>query len=348
MIRPQAGRYFEDFTLGEMIEHATPRTITHGDVALHQALYGSRFAPQSSVPFAKLLGLRDAPIDDLLIFHIAFGKSVPDISLNAVANLGYAEGKFLAPVFPGDTLRAHSEVIGLRENSNRRSGIVYVRTTGYNQVGVPVLSFVRWVMVNKRDEASPAPPPHVPQLWEALTPAELTPPPGHFDGYDFARAGAPYRQGDYTAGDKIDHIDGATIEEAEHQLATRLYQNSAKVHFNAHAQSTSRFGRRLVYGGHVISTARALSFSGLQNAVHVVGINAGSHVAPAFAGDTIYAWTEVLEAAPVPGRHDAGYLRLRTIATKNESCASFPWRDQAAAYLPSVILDLDYWVALPR
>jgi len=348
VIGPGSGRFFEDFALGEMIEHATPRTVTVGDVALYQALYGSRFVLQSSAPFAKALGLHDAPVDDLLVFHTVFGKSVPDISLNAVANLGYAEGKFIAPVYPGDTLRAHSEVIGLRETSNRKSGIVYVRTTGINQAGALVLSYVRWVMVNKKAETSPAPETHTPQLWEALSPEDLVPPHARFERYKFDLAGAPYRLHDYAAGDKIDHVEGQTIEEAEHQLATRLYQNAAKVHFNAHAQSTTRFAKRLVYGGHIISLARALSFNGLQNAVHIVGINAGTHVAPAFAGDTIYAWSEVLATANAHGRSDVGFVRLRTIATKNEPCGAFPCRGSDGSYPPSVILDLDYWVAVPR
>ena len=109
------------------------------------------------MPSPQAIGYPRAPVDDLLVFHIVFGKTVPDISLNAIANLGYAECRFLKPVYPGDTLSATSEVIGLRENSNRASGVVYVRTTGRNQHGETVLEYVRWVMVRKRDKAAPAP-----------------------------------------------------------------------------------------------------------------------------------------------------------------------------------------------
>ena len=143
-------------------------------------------------------------------------------------------------------------------------------------------------------------------------------------------------------------MDGATIEEAEHQMATRLYQNTAKLHFNAHTEKSSRFGRRLVYGGHIISIARALSFNGLANAFHVAAINGGRHVAPAFAGDTVYAWTEVLEKSWVANREDIGALRLRTIATKDKSCVDFPGQTAEGGYDEGVILDLDYWVAIPR
>ena len=151
--KTSAGNFFEDFRLDQEIVHATPRTITTGDVALYTGLFGSRFAVTSADAFAERLGLPRSPIDDVLVFHVVFGKTVPDISLNAVANLGYAGGRFGAPVYPGDTLSATSRVIGLKENSNGKTGVVYVRTTGRNQDAAFVLDYVRWVMVNKRDAA---------------------------------------------------------------------------------------------------------------------------------------------------------------------------------------------------
>ena len=130
-------------------------------------------------------------------------------------------------------------------------------------------------------------------------------------------------------------------------IATRLYQNTAKVHFNQHSEGQGRFGRRLVYGGHVISLARSLSFNGLANAFHIAAINAGRHVAPLFAGDTVFAWSEVIETALLPQRNDVGGLRLRTVATKDRLCADFPLRE-GERYDPSVVLELDYWALAPR
>ena len=349
MSKTSPGNFFEDFRLGQVIAHATPRTITHGDVALYTALYGPRFAVQSSDEFARNIGYVRAPLDDLLVFHVVFGKTVPDISLNAVANLGYASCRFLASVYPGDTLSSVSEVIGLKENSSGKTGVVYVRSRGINQDGLDVLEYVRWVMVRKRDERAAAPGDHVPTLPEALDPAALggACPELAITGYDFDLAGSPYRWDNYAVGERIDHIDGMTVEEAEHQLATRLYQNTARVHFNQFAEAKGRFGRRLIYGGHVVSLARALSFNGLANAFHVAAINGGRHVAPLFAGCTVFAWSEVVAAAELPARSDVGALRLRTIATKDRSCADFP-RHVGKDYDPAVILDLDYWVLLPR
>jgi 2-methylfumaryl-CoA hydratase len=347
--KTNAGNFFEDFQIGQEIIHATPRTITEGDVSLYTALYGMRFAANSSDMFAMNIGFDAAPVDDFLAFHMVFGKTVPDVSLNAVANLGYADGVFGRPVYPGDTVATRSEVIGLKENSNGKTGVVYVRSTGRNQNDEVVLEYVRWVMVNKRNVTSPAPETVVPDLHSSVAAENLIIPEGlDLSAFDLALSGSQHVWGEYETGEKIDHVDGITIEEAEHMTATRLYQNTAKVHFNQHTQQEGRFGRRLMYGGHIISLARALSFNGLANAFKIAAINGGRHVAPTFAGDTIYAWSEIVEKFELSGHDDIGALRIRTLACKDQSCAGFPDKDADGAYDPSVVLDFDYTVLMPR
>ena len=340
-MKTNAGRFFEEYRLGEVIAHAVPRTVTLGERALYHALYPARHALYSSDVFAQACGLPASPLDDLIGFHVVFGKTVPDVSLNAVANLGYAQGRWLAPVWPGDTLRSQSTVIGLKQNSNGQSGVVYVRTTGTNQHNQPVLDYVRWVMVKKRDLDAPAPATVLPELAATVAAQDLVIPQGlDFTHYDFAQSGEPHRWGDYALGEVIDHVDGVTIEEAEHMLATRLWQNTAKVHFDATQRPD---GRRLIYGGHVISLARALSFNGLANAQMIVALNAGAHANPCFAGDTVRAWSQVLDRAPTsaPG---VGAIRLRLVATKG---GAGDLRGPDGKYLPEVLLDLDYWALMP-
>jgi 2-methylfumaryl-CoA hydratase len=335
------GRFFEDYRLGEVIAHAVPRTIGPGERALYHALYPARGALHSSDVFARSVGLAASPLDDLIAFHTVFGKTVPDISLNAVANLGYAEGRWLAPVWPGDTLRSESEVIGLKETSSGATGVVWVRTRGFNQHGVVVLEFVRWVMVRKRRREVVVPP-HVPDLKSVVAPETLVVPAGlDFTRYDFALAGEPHRWDDYAVGEIIDHVDAVTVEEAEHMLATRLWQNTSKVHFDVTQRED---GRRLIYGGHVISLARALSFNGLANAQLIVALNAGAHANPCFAGDTVRAWSEVLDRAET-AEPSVGALRLRLVATRGQAG---DLRDAEGKYRPEVLLDLDYWALLPR
>lgn len=344
------GNFFEDFKLGQIIVHATPRTVSAGDVALYTALYGPRFAVQSSDAFARAIGYPQAPVDDLLAFHVVFGKTVPDISLNAIANLGYAECRFERAVYPGDTLATVSEVIGLKENSNRETGTVYVRSTGRNQRGEVVISYVRWVMVRKRDKAAACADSLVPKLSDRVEPAALGTAVPRLDvtAFDKSLTGSRHTWADYAVGEKIDHVDGMTVEEAEHQMATRLYQNTAKVHFNQHTEAKGRFGKRIVYGGVVISLARALSFNGLGNAFHLAAINGGRHVAPLFAGDTVYAWSEVLEKAEIGGRNDVAALRTRLVALKNRDARDCPLKLATGEYAEGVILDLDCWLLLPR
>lgn len=343
------GNFFEDFQLGHRIVHATPRTITDGDTALYSALYGTRFAVQSSREFARAIGLPGAPVDDMFVFHVVFGKTVPDISLNAIANLGYAQGRFGAPVYPGDTLSTVSEVIGFKENSDGKTGNVFVRSVGTNQRGETVLDYVRWVMVRKRDPDAGTGKPVLPELAVSVPAADLAVPEGlDLSNYDALLAGSPHLWDDYETGEKIDHVDAMTVEESDHMTATRLYQNTAKVHFNLHTEKDGRFGKRIVYGGHIISLARALSFNGLANAFKVAAINGGRHVAPIFGGDTVYAWSEIVEKIPLTGREDIGALRLRTIATKDRACGDFPFKNDEGKYDPAVVLDFDYTVLLPR
>ncbi len=341
MSKTTAGRFFEDYRLGEVIDHAVPRTVSGGERALYHALYPARHALASSDEFARACGLPASPMDDLITFHVVFGKTVPDISLNAAANLGYAEARWLKPVYAGDTLRSSSQVIGLKQNSSGKNGVVWVRTTGTNQHGQAVLEYVRWVMVKKRDPEVIAPETVIPELAGVVPADQVVIPEGlNFAGYDFTLAGEPHRLGDYTVGERIDHVDGVTVEEAEHMMATRLWQNTAKVHFDVTARPD---GKRLIYGGHIISLARALSFNGLANAQMIVGLNAGAHANPCFAGDTVRAWSEVLDVAKTdaPG---VGLIRLRTVATKG---AAFELRGEDGKYMPGVLLDIDYWAVMP-
>lgn len=352
--KERRGNFFEDFRLGQVMRHGTPRTVGEGDMAVYLALTGSRYASHSSALAARELGLRDRPLDDLLVFNIAFGKTVPDVSLNAVANLGYAELRFLEPVFAGDTLRCESVVIGLKENSSGKTGVVYVRSTCYRQDDAAVLTWVRWVMVRKAVPEAVVGEAHVPTFAEVITPDRLAAPARIASPAALAEwceaTGCDELWDSYTPGERIVHPSGMSIEEADHMGATRLYQNNARPHFDALAMRDSHVGARLVYGGHVISVCRALAYDGLENVLAVAAINGGAHVAPTLAGDTLYAYTDVLERWKLPGRSDLGALRLRLVGLKNLPPSGLPAEGErnAAGYHPNVVLDLDYTVLMPR
>ena len=340
--------FFEDFAVGKRFAHATPRTITEADASLYIALTGARAVVHSSEPVAKALGHPSRPLDDLLVFNVAFGKTVPDVSYNAVANLGYADVRFLAPVYAGDTLACESEVIGVRANSNGKSGVVYVRSRAFNQMHVEVLTWARWVMVAKRSAGGSDPSPVVPSLPDHVEPSRLVVPSFlQAEKLDSRDSGSARSWEDYRAGNVIDHPGGATLEEAEHMAATRLYQNTARIHFDAFRAKSSPFGKRLIYGGHAISLCRSLSHDGLENAFAIAAIHGGAHVNPLFAGDTLYCRSVITACDTIPGRDDVGAMRLRMLGVKNVDLSAVP-EIPPGAKPDSLVLDLDYSVFVPR
>jgi 2-methylfumaryl-CoA hydratase len=350
-MRPRDGYFFEDYVVGQRFDHAVPRTITPGDISLYQAVYGGRNPVACSTPFAQALGFREAPVDELLVFHIAFGKTVPDISYNAVANLGYADCRFLVPVFAGDTISAASTVLGLRENSNGRSGIVYVRTEATNQHGALVLSYLRWVMVNRRDtNGTPDTKPTGQMSFDAaVMESQIKPPPLPRQPHNATTGTITHATGssqfweEVHVGQVIAHPTGITIDNTDHTLATKLFQNTARVHFDHHRMQTGRFGQRLVYGGHVISLCRAHMFDGLENALFVAAINGGSHLNPTFAGDTIYATSTITHRWPINAAY--GAIRLTLAGYKNAD----PLAARFAETPPEQqVLSLDLTVIMPR
>jgi len=352
--KASTGNYFEDFETGQRLEHAVPRTLSEGDAALYIALTADRYPLHCDAEFARSLGFPRETINDLLVFHTVFGKSVPDVSLNAVANLGYADLRFGVPVYPGDTLRASSTVLGRRESRAGDTGVVWVRTTGLNQRDEEVLTFIRWVLVNKRDTSEPTGIDDAPATPETVAAGALVVPDAlDLSRFDPAVTGGRAWWEDYEPGERIHHVEGVAIEEAEQQMAARLYQNTARAHFNAHALQGTRFGRRVIYGGHIISVARALAFNGLEHAVRILAFNGGTHSNPTFAGDTLFAWTDVIERIDL-GRPDAGALRLRLVGVKNSDPHTeeqpFKVADESGRerYHPNVVLDLDYTVLMPR
>ena len=347
-LKIKSGHFFEDFFLGQEFIHAIPRTLTEGDASLYTALYGSQFAINSSDTMAMDIGFEAAPIDDILVFHVVFSKTIPEVSLNATANLGYANCIYGVPIYPGDTLFVRSQVIGLNESSDGKSGTVYVQTQSRNQHGDMVLDYVRWVLIPKYDTLLKAPKVTIPQLLTFVDPDNFKlQPEFNFESYETELSGSAYLLDDYVIGEIIDHVGCITIEEVEHMMATRLYQNPSQIHVN-HEQQLTCSGKRKVNEEHIISLARALSFNGLANAFKIIAINSRFDCNPTIAGDTISAWSQVLDSYAFPNRFDLGALRLRTVAIKNKGNSDFPCKGEDGTYNKNTILDFDYWVLIPR
>ncbi len=325
------GNFFEDFELGQRIVCPTPRRLTEGDVAAYLALTGDRTPGFCGA---------DAVIHPLIVFHAVMGQTVRPISLNARANLGYAGMVFRRPVRVGATLTTTVEILGLKENSSRKTGIVWVRTEGRDDDGERVLDYVRWVMVHKRGEAETRwlAEPVVPELPKVVAPAEL--PTGHLALPTAEATGGRFFFEDYEEGERIHHVDGQTVNHSDHMSFTRLFQNSAKVHFDARLTG----GDPLVYGGYPISLGYAQAFNGLENRVGLAAINGGTHANPVHAGDTLYSFTDVVAKDDL-GDAPVGALRCRLLVVKNLDLAERPDFDPrpGGKHDPAVVLDLDLW-----
>lgn len=331
--------FFEDFAIGQQFECPTPRVITHADRVAYITLTGDR-TPR----FCDSQGL----VHPLIVFHTVFGQSVRHISLNARANLGYGELTWERPVHVGDELRTTVSIIGLKENSNRQAGIVYVRTTGMNQRNETVIDFVRWVMVKKNRESE------TPYLQQPVTPTvetRVTADRVQFRSPDPiapGNTGGKFYFEDYVVGERIFHYDGMTVNAADHMGFARLYQNSARVHFD----SLLTDGHPLVYGGYPISVGYALQFNGFENRLGIAAINSGSHTNPLHADDVLYAFTDVLERADLSAHY--GGLRLRLVVTKNEpphlaeSFVIMKDSGKKEASNGSVVIDLDFWEVMAK
>jgi itaconyl-CoA hydratase len=146
----ERGHYYEDFEVGHLFKHHWGRTISEGDNALFSSVTMNFNPSYFNREYARSLGYRDIVVNHMLVMNVVFGLSVEDLSERAIAHLGYEKMRFLATVYPGDTLTSESLVLSKKETSRPERGVVKFRTTGYNQRGEKVLEYERPVLVRRR------------------------------------------------------------------------------------------------------------------------------------------------------------------------------------------------------
>lgn len=151
--RPES-RCLEDFTVGDVYEHPYGRTVTTTDNLWFSLLTQNNAAIHIDHHYSAHTEFGRPLVDSTFTLSLVTGQSVADISQNVMANLGWDEVRLPAPVFEGDTIYSRSEVLEVRESQSRPNvGILKVKTLGYNQDGVVVISFMRTLLVYKRGNA---------------------------------------------------------------------------------------------------------------------------------------------------------------------------------------------------
>jgi acyl dehydratase len=152
---------------------------------------------------------------------------------------------------------------------------------------------------------------------------------------------------DFNAGDIYEHRPGKTVTEYDNHLFTLLTLNTHPMHFDAEFAKASEFKRNLVVSPYTLALLIGMSVTDTsQKAIANLGMDEVKFTAPVFAGDTIYAWSEVLAKAELS--ETCGALRLRLVAVKDADPGAFIHKDEAGKHDPRVLLDFDYWAAIPR
>lgn len=145
------GLYFEDFVVGEEIKHSLSKTIFECDNNFFSLMTMNHHPVHTNIDYASRNQHGKILVVGTLVFSLAVGITVPDISGKAIANLGYEEVKHLNPVFINDTIYVRSRILDKRESKTKNDrGIIHVESIAYNQNGIDVLSFKRHVLIKKK------------------------------------------------------------------------------------------------------------------------------------------------------------------------------------------------------
>jgi 2-methylfumaryl-CoA hydratase len=261
--------------------------------------------------YARAWGFRGLVAPPGLVMGIVFSQSVEDVSENARANLEYIDMRFGVPVYVGDTIEAETTVLGVKASSRERDrGVVHVQTTGRNQDGDVVLTYQRKVQVWKRDPAATVADGEVPPADIPVT-LDLPPYSAKRRYADFAHLSSPdtYLE-DFHPGDLFEHTR-ARVVTTDHIMLTGILDNTSQVHCNQWmvTENPDKYvgGQLIVFGGLPFNLCLGIASADIaDNALADVRYVTGKHTAPIFAGDTVFAATEIREKRDVPGRPDLG------------------------------------------
>jgi len=320
VLRKQIGNFLEDFVPGQSFRHKGGKTVTEGLFTTFTEFTMTTNPLARNARYARAYGFDGLVCPPGLVMLVAFSQTVEDVSENARANLEYIDMRFGAPVYVGDTIEVETKVLGVSgSKSNPRLGVVHVQSVARKNLGARdeavVLAWQRKVQVWKRDEATALhagavePDPVSADLWL----------PAYDAGHDYKAlahlSNADTYFEDFEPGTRIEHSRGRTMT-SEHIHLTAVLDNTSQVHCNQFMIDLDPKqyvgGELIIFGGIPFVLCLGLSCPNVgDNALGDLVYRTGRHTAPLFAGDTVFAATEILGRRDHPTREDVGILETR-------------------------------------
>jgi 2-methylfumaryl-CoA hydratase len=356
-LRKLTGNFLEDFRPGQVFRHKGGKTVTEGLFTTFTEFAMTSNPLAKNARYARAYGFEGLTCPPGLTMLVAFSQTVEDVSENARANLEYIDMRFGAPVYVGDTIEVETKVLNVRPSSSRPNlGIVHVQSTARKNLGAPdegvVMTWQRKVQVYKRDDAA------------SLHPGEVAPDevdcPLWLPAYDPSRDYASLSHltspdsyfEDFEVGTCIEHSRGRTMT-SEHIHLTAVLDNTSQVHCNQFMidQDPSQYvgGQLIIFGGIPFVLCLGLSSPDVgDNALGDVIYSTGRHTAPLFAGDTVFAATQILGKRDFEGRPDLGLLETRLLGHKFERAAGETHDDAPPGWKKTRIFELDRQLAVKR
>jgi 2-methylfumaryl-CoA hydratase len=357
IIRKKTGNFLEDFTPGQIFRHKGGKTVTEGLFTTFTEFSMTTSPLAKNARYARAYGFDGLVCPPGLAMLVAFSQTVEDVSENARANLEYIDMRFGAPVYVGDTLEVETKVIGVRPSSSRPNlGIVHVQSTARKNLGsadeAVALTWQRKVQVYKGDPDAEI---HAGEIQPDRVECELWL-PDHDPARDYKAlahlSNADTYFEDFEPGTRIEHSRGRTMT-SEHIPMTAVLDNTSQVHCNQYMIDLHPEqyvgGELIVFGGIPFTLCLGLSCPDVaDNALGDVVYTTGRHTAPLFAGDTVFAATEIGGLEDYPGRPDLGLLETRLLGHKFVRDDGHESEDAPSGWKKVKIFELDRQLAVKR
>ncbi|UCE87400.1 MAG: MaoC family dehydratase N-terminal domain-containing protein [Deltaproteobacteria bacterium] len=357
VIRKRTGNFLEDFRPGQVFRHKGGKTVTEGLFTTFTEFAMTTNPLAKNARYARAYGYQGLVCPPGLVMLVAFSQTVEDVSENARTNLEYIDMRFGAPVYVGDTLEAETRVLGVRASKSKPNlGIVHVQSTARKNVGAAdeavVCTWQRKVQVFKLDAGAEL---HVGEVEPEDVSCELWL-PDYDAGRDYkalAHLSSPdsYYE-DFEPGSRIEHSRGRVVTD-EHIHLTAVLDNTSQVHCNQFMidRDPERYagGKLIIFGGIPFTLCLGLSCPDVgDNALGDLIYTTGRHTAPLFAGDTVFAATDILGRRDHPERPDLGVVETRLLGHKFQRAEGAETEDAPAGWKRVQIFELDRQLVVKR